>query len=86
VKDCKNMRRKLSAFLDNELTMEEAVKLRQHLEKCVKCMRELDEMKGVWNLIGKIEDIEPSPYFWEVLHARLISQRKGLSIKVFLLR
>jgi hypothetical protein len=82
VKDCKSIRRKLSAFVDNELTIEEELKLKQHFRKCAKCMRELEEMKGVWNLIGEIDDIEPSPYFWDVLHTKLLSQRKSLFVKL----
>lgn len=82
MKDCKSIRIKLSAFVDNELTIEEELKLKQHLGKCAKCMRELEEMKGVWNLIGKIDDIEPSPYFWDVLHTKLLSQRKSLFVKL----
>ncbi len=82
MKDCKSIRRKLSAFVDNELTIEEELKLKQHLRKCAKCMRELEEMKGVWNLIGEIDDIEPSPYFWDVLHTKLLSQRKSLFVKL----
>jgi hypothetical protein len=82
VKDCKYTRRKLSVFIDNELTIEEELMVKQHLGKCAKCMRELEEMKGVWNLIGKIDDIEPSPYFWDVLHTKLLSQRKSLLSKL----
>lgn len=30
-----------------------------------------------WNLMGNIDDIEPSPYFWDTLHTKLISQREN---------
>jgi len=78
VKECKKIRSKLSAFIDNELTIEEEFKLKRHLAMCSECMRELEEMRGVWNLMDKIDDIEPSPYFWNVLYSKLISQRKSL--------
>lgn len=75
--DCQNMGSKLSAFMDHELSIEEEVKLREHLEKCQKCRKELEEMGEVWNLMRQIDDIEPSAYFWDTLHTRLLSQKEA---------
>lgn len=81
MKDCKNIRNKLSAFMDNELPIDEAFKLKQHLATCADCEKVFEEMRSVWNLIDKVDDIEPSSDFWHVLHSKLIFQRKTLFVK-----
>ncbi|MDP3030099.1 MAG: zf-HC2 domain-containing protein [Deltaproteobacteria bacterium] len=75
--DCQDMGSKLSALMDHELTREEELKLKKHLEQCQKCMLGLEDMRKVWNLMGKMDDIEPSPYFWDTLHPKFIAQKKS---------
>ena len=75
--DCQNMGSKLSALMDHELSIEEEVKLREHLEKCQKCMLEFEEMRAVWNLMGQIPAIEPSADFWDTLHTKLVPQKES---------
>ena len=72
LKDCKKIRDKLSAFLDNELPSDEILKVKQHLETCVECERELKEMQNLSNLMGMINDLEPSPDFWHMLSSKLV--------------
>lgn len=76
--ECKDMRKLLSPFIDNELSAHEAFMVAEHLEGCTPCHREMEELRrfdeqlktaGRRPLSG-IEDLRDgimwrlSPWFW----------------------
>jgi len=73
---CEEIRRKLSAFSDNELNQEESELVREHLKECTGCAEELQAMSSVWGFVETAEGIEPSPYFWTKLSARIVQQER----------
>jgi len=61
---CPKVRKKLSAFLDNELKEEERKKIREHLKICPLCARELKELSLTWEFVKELEGVKSSPYLW----------------------
>lgn len=64
---CPKVRKKLSAFLDNELKEEQRERIREHLKNCPSCVRELKELSLTWEFVKKLEGVESSPYLWNNL-------------------
>jgi len=61
---CSKVRKKLSAFLDNELKEEERKKIREHLRNCPLCTQELKELSLAWGVVKELEGVKSSPYLW----------------------
>jgi len=68
------LERQLSAFLDNELTADDAQEVRAHLETCVACREELQRLEHVKRLLGSLPERAPAPQVWEELRGRLDAQ------------
>jgi anti-sigma factor RsiW len=65
------MERQLSAYLDNELTTEDAQQVRMHLESCTLCRDELHRLEQVKRLLGALPERAPAPQVWEELRQKL---------------
>ncbi len=74
---CEETKRKLSAYQDNELSQEETERIRRHLSKCRACAEDLQAINLAWDFLQAGETIEPAPYFWTRLSARIAEQEKG---------
>ncbi len=48
---CKEIRPKISAYLDNELTVEEQIAVARHILSCEECRREHDSLKSIDTLL-----------------------------------
>lgn len=60
---CEKVKRKLTAFLDNELTGRERVDVEKHLSLCTACARETKLLSKVATLFTAYKEIEPSKDF-----------------------
>ncbi|MDO9575597.1 MAG: anti-sigma factor [bacterium] len=76
---CSRIRRRLSAFLDGEVTEEEKQYILEHLKSCPDCQRELEALHQVSDSLDYFEEIEPSPYFMIHLKQR-IAEREARSL------
>jgi len=74
---CSRIRR-LSAFLDGEVTEEEKQHILEHLKTCPDCQKELEALHQVSDSLDSFEEIEPSPYFMIHLKQR-IAEREARS-------
>jgi predicted anti-sigma-YlaC factor YlaD len=61
--NCRHIQKKLSALQDGELNADEKIAVSAHLQSCPDCRRVYDEMEEVWQSLGMINEIEPSPQF-----------------------
>lgn len=68
------LERQLSAYLDNELTADDAQQVRAHLETCVACREELQRLEHVKRLLGSLPERAPAPQVFEELRQQIISQ------------
>lgn len=65
------LKRMVSAYLDNELTQAEAQRVRIHLEDCSECARAFDEMSRLRSMTSAAEFPEPPEDRWEELGRRM---------------
>ncbi len=79
---CPKVRKKLSAFLDNELGKRERKIIREHLKICPLCARELKELSLVWGVVKELEGVKSSPYLWNNL-LKKISQPSLIRKRTF---
>lgn len=60
---CRKVKRKLSAYLDNELNSKVKQFISQHLQKCEHCQNELNSLLQQDKYLLQLETIEPSSDF-----------------------
>jgi len=67
----RRFKKRLSAYLDGELTEGACQEMEAHLERCPTCQWELVEMRYIDEMVHGMERLTPSPYFLTRLKARL---------------
>ena len=68
---CRTVQRKLSAFLDGEVPEKMTSQITEHLSGCPACREEAASLSAVWKGLEEMREIDPSPYFWTRLNARI---------------
>ncbi len=63
MKDCKEIRERLSAFIDNELPPSERMLIERHLHQCPACAQEESSLRQVIALMDEIPNESPSRSF-----------------------
>ena len=85
MKDCNQIRERLSAFIDNELSPPESSLIEKHLHGCPECAKEASSLRQVIDLLDGIPDESPSPSFsWATLH-RAYSWKRCAYVKEHIL-
>lgn len=81
--DCKTIQRKVSRYLDNELSTKEKVAIEAHINECALCAAEKKDLENLTGIFRKIPDITPRQHseelFWEKVHQ---AKRHGFIEKV----
>jgi anti-sigma factor RsiW len=62
--ECERIRRKLSPFLDGELTDEESHFVAAHLENCSSCAQECEELERLGELLSNLEPAAAPAYLY----------------------
>ena len=75
--NCKNIKKNLVSFLENELPEERRVEIENHLKICSDCSHLLEEFSQLWGALEDREKIQPSPYFWTRLKQRIVEYEEG---------
>ena len=73
---CSEIRKKLSAYLDDEVTDKEKKILSDHLDNCLECRNELQELRGVNKGLQGVGTMEVPPYFFTRLKQRIADQEQ----------
>ena len=68
---CKKVRKNFLIFLDRELSDKRSIKIRNHLNGCTDCLKQMQFLSKVWSGEGELERIEASPYLWNKLSQRI---------------
>ena len=84
--NCRMAREKLSRRLDDELSPRENEQLDSHLSACASCSLEMKLLALPRNLSRMVAGLEPSPYFYSRLMARIRAESQGLSVWRFIPR
>ncbi|UCE08209.1 MAG: zf-HC2 domain-containing protein [bacterium] len=69
--NCREIKRKLSAYQDKELPGSQQYEIENHLKNCADCSKAFQEMNKVWELLSNVETIESAPFFWTKLSQRM---------------
>jgi predicted anti-sigma-YlaC factor YlaD len=75
--NCKNVKKNLLSFLENELSEKRRFEMENHLKTCPACSRLLEEFSLMWEGVQHREKIQPSPYFWTRLKQRIVEYEEG---------
>ncbi len=62
---CNQAQDKIPAYMEGDLPADEAGSMRDHLQSCAECRRELESYQSTWEALDVWEDIEPSGDFTE---------------------
>jgi predicted anti-sigma-YlaC factor YlaD len=71
---CKKVQKKLTGFLDGELSAKNASLIQEHLSGCEECSRRASEARKVMEWAGTWQEVDPSPLFLMRLKARIRSE------------
>ena len=69
---CEQVQRRISAFLDGELSKKQASRISEHISGCPHCQQEVESMTAAWEQLGEMHEVDPSPHFWIKLNARIV--------------
>ena len=60
---CRNVQKRLSAYQDGELWVEELDRIKVHLMDCPECRKQYEGFLHIWYVLGELPDIQPHPEF-----------------------
>jgi len=75
--NCKEVKKNLAAYLEENLTKDIEEKMGDHLESCPTCSHLLEEFSLLWEALERRERIQSPPYFWTRLKQRIIEYEEG---------
>ncbi len=84
--NCKEIRHKLSAFIDNELPPAARGQIEIHLHQCPACAREAESLRKVNVLLDSIPEESPAPIFSSIAVHRAASWKRCTAVKEYLFR
>ncbi len=73
--NCQDVRKKLSAFQDGEVSDSQKLAIQNHLQTCQKCALVFQEIENMWEALAQADTIEKAPYFWTRLSQRIEAQQ-----------
>lgn len=82
---CKEIRERLSAFIDNELPPQESVLIEKHLHECPACVKEVSSLRHVMDLLDGIPDESPSRSFVPATIHRASAWKRSAYVKWLIL-
>lgn len=68
---CRRVHKRLSAYQDGELRLEEQDRIRAHLADCPECRKRYEEFQRIWDVLDDLPDIQSAPGFYLKLHKRI---------------
>ncbi len=68
---CKEIKKHLSKYIDNEYISREKQTIENHLAACKDCQKELEQLKTLWQQLDSFESIKPGPWAFTRCQAAL---------------
>jgi len=81
MRNCKEIRERLSAFIDNELSPEESRLIEGHLHECPECAQEESSLRQVTYILDGIPDESPSGSFIPATVHRVVAWKRCAYVK-----
>ena len=79
---CEDIKKRLKAFLSNDMDDHDKKEIQNHLDSCLNCSRYLQQMKKLSEVFQTWKGIEPSPHLFESIQSR-IKKDESLSGRTF---
>jgi anti-sigma factor (TIGR02949 family) len=76
--NCETVRKKLSPFLDGQLTENDCRRIASHLERCESCSREYDELRRLGELLLHLDTAQTPSYFWQRVERNILSEKPSV--------
>jgi len=76
MKNCDEIREQISMYIDGELDETQLAEFEEHINSCVECRNELDEIKSIISMCSSIEEEELPDNFREELHSKLLAVKE----------
>lgn len=80
--NCKKWKKKLSSYLDNEVSYRERLKIEKHLKSCQACFNQFKQLDRIHRLVQSIQPEKPRPGFYGRLSRRFSQRRLTLKEKL----
>lgn len=83
--ECRNIRGRLSAYIDEALSTQEKMAVDEHLKACRECAASLADLKKTVECVKNLESVEPPPWLTQKVMTRVRAEsqpRKGLFQKL----
>jgi hypothetical protein len=77
--ECKNIRERLTAFLEGVVTLDEQKLIKEHLVGCEQCTKALDDLRKTEVLLKGLQEVEPPPWFTQKIMARVRAEKEAKS-------
>ncbi|MCX5885712.1 MAG: zf-HC2 domain-containing protein [Proteobacteria bacterium] len=76
---CRDVEKRLKAFLDSELKAEDEIRIRQHIYLCPTCTREMEQFSKTWDLVAELPvvETETAPLFIKILRKIEAREMRG---------
>ena len=74
---CKDIERKLSAYLEGIVSSKEKKQIENHLSSCQMCRRAFEELKRTVALIKGLEQVESPPWFTQKIMSRVRAEQES---------
>jgi predicted anti-sigma-YlaC factor YlaD len=74
---CSEIQRKLSPYIDNEMTDPQKKEIKNHLAICENCQRDYQDLLESWELLDALPKPEPAPFLYTRIQTRLSEKSKG---------
>lgn len=79
--ECKDYREQFTSFLTDSIDRAQRSEIESHLENCAGCREEFESAKKVWDLMGEIEQPEPSEAMQANFNAILSELKNEQAVK-----
>jgi predicted anti-sigma-YlaC factor YlaD len=77
---CSTIQRKLSAYMDAEVSEQERTIISEHLASCPECQRILQVLTKMREELNLVPGIQSPPYFYTRLKQRMIDESRSISV------
>lgn len=84
--ECRDLREKLSAYVDEQLPPDDKKAVRQHLDRCPRCNTHLEELRKGIEYVRELEGVEPPPWFVRKVMSKVLEEagrNRGILRKLF---
>lgn len=83
---CRSIGERLSAYIENHLSSEEKLRIKEHLETCRNCRASLEDLKKTIQYTRGLEEMEPPPWLAQRVMDKIreeAGQKKGILQRLF---